>query len=235
LPEATNQPSNKINKDNYNQQFLNYDPDKQYEGKVDRQADELIKIFRENVLKRGGNTILQIGKHFNLYDKNKNKRLDLEEFKRVVRQYGAGLSPSETETLFNSFDYEGNGSIVYEEFLRILRGPMNDKRKNAVNRLFDRLDKKGDGNIDINDIKLIYNPAGHPDSESHKRTPDQVYYEFIESINTYTQVLKGGSNKDKISKDEWLEYYNHISASYDRDDTFIHMLDNCWNRKQANK
>jgi len=182
------------------------------------------------VLKRGGNTIFQIGKHFNLYDRNKNKRLDVDEFKRMIREYGLGLSATETETLFNSFDYDGIGSINYEEFLRILRGPMSDKRKNAVLKLFDTLDVKNDGYIDVQDLKIKFNAGAHPDSQARKKSPDQVYYEFIESINTYTQALKGGSNKDKISKDEWIEYYNHVSMSIDNDNYFMSMLDNCWNR-----
>ncbi len=198
----------------------------------DRGVDELIKVFRKCAFKRGGNAIFQIGKHFCLYDKNKNKTLDMDEWKRIVREYGTGMTPSEVESLFIAFDYDGVGTINYEEFLRILRGPMNDRRKTAVIKLFERLDKHGDGHIDIHDIKQIFNASKHPDAEKHQKSPDQVYYEFIESINTYTQTMKGGSNKDKISLDEWLEYYNNISASIDKDDYFLHMLNNCWNRTQ---
>ncbi len=232
MPQPSSQPANRINSDNYNQQFNNYDPNAQFEGKEDRNVDELLKIYRDRALKRGGNTIFHIGKHFNLYDRNKSKTLDLEEFKRCCREYSVGLSPSECETLFNAFDYDGVGTIDYNEFLRILRGPMNEKRKNAVIRLFERLDVKGDGYIDVHDIKLMYNATEHPDVINRKKTADQVYYDFIESINTYTQVMKGGANKDKISLDEWLEYYNNLSVSIDKDNYFLHMLDNCWNRKK---
>jgi len=32
-----------------------------------------------------------------------------------------------------------------------------------------------------------------------------------------------------ISKDEWCEYYNNVSASIDRDDYFALMMNNAWN------
>jgi Ca2+-binding EF-hand superfamily protein len=231
LPESKPQISNKIiTADNYNSNFLNYDPEAQFKGKESRSAEELIKIFKEKLLKRGGNAIFQIGKHFNLYDKNKNKRLDLEEFSRCIREFGSGFSTAENEIIFNYFDFEGNGTINYEEFLRIIRGPMSDRRKNAVLNLFNRLDKKGDGCLDVQDIKLMYNAKDHPDAQGNVKTVDQVYYQFIESINTFTQTMKGNSNKDKISKDEWLEYYNNVSSSFDKDDQFLSMLNNCWNR-----
>lgn len=233
VPQNQNVPSNKIDANNYNQGFTNYDPNAKWEGKVDRSAEECLSMFRDRILKRGGNTIFQIGKHFNLHDRNKNQQLDLEEFKRMVREFANGLfSPSEVETLFSSFDFDGVGYINYNEFLRIVRGPMNEKRKNAVVSLFNKLDVKGDGSIDIQDIKLMYNAEEHPAAKSRQKSSDQVYYEFIESINTYTQAMKGGSNKEKISLDEWLEYYNNLSASIDKDNYFMDMLNNCWNRKK---
>ena len=32
-----------------------------------------------------------------------------------------------------------------------------------------------------------------------------------------------------ITKDEWVEYYNNVSASIDRDDYFALMMNNAWN------
>ena len=32
-----------------------------------------------------------------------------------------------------------------------------------------------------------------------------------------------------VSKEEWVEYYNNVSASIDRDDYFALMMNNAWN------
>merc|ERR1719272_2015992 len=32
-----------------------------------------------------------------------------------------------------------------------------------------------------------------------------------------------------VTKDEWAEYYNNVSASIDRDDYFAVMMNNAWN------
>jgi len=32
-----------------------------------------------------------------------------------------------------------------------------------------------------------------------------------------------------VTKDEWIEYYNNVSASIDNDDYFDLMMNNAWN------
>jgi Ca2+-binding EF-hand superfamily protein len=54
-------------------------------------------------------------------DDNGNKKLNLDEFRKGVEEYGLNFSKSETEDLFRLIDIDRSGSIDYEEFLRKLR------------------------------------------------------------------------------------------------------------------
>jgi len=54
-------------------------------------------------------------------DDDRNRKLNLEEFKKGVEEYGLNFSKSEIADLFRSIDTDQNGSIDYEEFLCKLR------------------------------------------------------------------------------------------------------------------
>ena len=54
-------------------------------------------------------------------DDNKNKKLDFEEFKKGVTEYGLNYSKEEARELFNLFDKDKSGQIDFEEFLEQLR------------------------------------------------------------------------------------------------------------------
>lgn len=41
----------------------------------------------------------------------------------------------------------------------------------------------------------------------------------------------GDARDGKVTKSEWVEYYNNVSMSVDRDDYFELMMNNTWNLK----
>jgi Ca2+-binding EF-hand superfamily protein len=54
-------------------------------------------------------------------DDDKNRKLNMEEFRKGVEEYGLNFPKSEIDTMFRLIDADQNGSIDYEEFLRKLR------------------------------------------------------------------------------------------------------------------
>jgi Ca2+-binding EF-hand superfamily protein len=54
-------------------------------------------------------------------DDNGNKKLNIDEFRKGVEEYGLNFSKSEIEDLFRLIDIDRSGNIDYEEFLRKLR------------------------------------------------------------------------------------------------------------------
>ena len=51
-----------------------------------------------------------------------------------------------------------------------------------------------------------------------KKTEEDLYNEFIETFD----------KEKRVSKEEFLEYYNNISMSIDDDDLFINLISNAW-------
>ena len=162
-------------------------------------------------------------------DDNHSMSLDKFEFSKAMSDYMLGFSEGEVQTLFAFVDYDRSGLIEYDEFLRAIRGPMNANRKAIVMRAFAKMDADGSGMIDINDIRGVYKADKHPDVMSGKKTEQQVLSEFLETFETAHSMRNEQTPDHIVSKDEWVEYYNNVSASIDRDDYFALMMNNAWN------
>ena len=126
-------------------------------------------------------------------------------------------------------DFDRSGLIEYDEFLRTIRGPMGAARKAIVMRAFNKMDSDGSGMIDINDIRGVYTADKHPDVLAGKKTEQQILSEFLETFETAHSMRNSETPDHVVSKDEWVEYYNNVSASIDRDDYFALMMNNAWN------
>jgi calcyphosin len=162
-------------------------------------------------------------------DDNHSMSLDRFEFTKAMQDYMLGFSEGEIAKLFNHFDYDRSSLIEYDEFLRTIRGPMTAARKAIVMRAYAILDKDGSGMIDINDIRGVYKADKHPDVLAGKKTEQQILQEFLETFETAHNMRNNDAPDHVVTKDEFVEYYNNVSASIDNDEYFALMMNNAWN------
>jgi len=148
-----------------------------------------------------------------------------------MHDFRIGLSDKQVVTAFSCFDRDGSGEISYDEFLRTIRGEMNSMRAGIAKKAFKIMDKDGSGKLDINDIRGTYNAKHHPDVKAGKKTEDEVLGEFLDTFEDHFCDMKGqeDSRDGIINMNEWLEYYNNVSMSIDRDDYFQVMMNSTWN------
>ena len=78
-----------------------------------------------------------------------------------------------------------------------------------------------DGLVKLGDIAQIYDASQHPEVIEGKKTPDEVYPDFMSQWDT--QVADG-----IVTFEEFLEYYEGVSCSIDRDDYFTLMMQRAW-------
>jgi len=169
-----------------------------------------------------------LGKQFRIMDDNNSRSLDIYEFTKAMKDYMLGFSDQELKTLYAYFDVDRSGSVDYDEFIRSLRGPMNPARKKLVAQAYNKLDKDKSGFIDINDIKGVYNASKHPDVLQGKKTEEQILMEFLETFETHHSLRNNNAPDHIVTKEEFEEYYNNISASIDNDQYFELMMNNAW-------
>lgn len=104
---------------------------------------------------------------------------------------------------------------------------MNQKRINVVLQAFDKLDLDKSGVVDINEVKNLYNAKNSKDVLSGKKTEEQIYEEFLETFETHHN-MRGGAKDQRVTKEEFIEYYTNISMSIDNDEYFVQMIQSCW-------
>jgi Ca2+-binding EF-hand superfamily protein len=192
---------------------------------------QLMDRFRTKLAARGNRGIMGLGRSFKIADDDRSGSLGMEEFQKAIHDFRVGLQPAQSAKLYKVFDRDGSGSIDYDEFLRGVRGVMNDFRKGLAMKAFKIMDKDHSGVLDIDDIRQRYNAKMHPDVKAGKKTEDEILYEFIDTFEQHHSDNKEDSRDGKVSGAEWVEYYNNVSMSVDRDDYFELMMNNAWNLK----
>jgi len=161
-------------------------------------------------------------------DDDNSKSLNKYEFTKACNDYMLGFNQGQISSLFDYFDVDSNGTISYDEFLRSIRGPMNMARKKMVAQAYKKLDKDGNGWVDINDLRGVYKADKHPDVKSGKKTEDQILQEFLETFETAHAMRSNDAPNYVVTKEEFEEYYNNVSASIDDDMYFMTMMNNAW-------
>eukprot|EP01036_Dinobryon_divergens_P023420 gene23420-31764_t len=185
-------------------------------------VDTLMELLRESFKARGATGIVGIGRKFRIVDKNKSGTVDLAEFTQMINEHGFKWTTEQIKIVFQSFDKDKSGSLIYDEFLLEIRGEMNYRRHQLVLQAYEILDADKSGVIEIDDIKSKYNGKKHPDVIAGKRTEESVLREFLDTFDS-------PEGKDgKVTPDEFVAYYNNISASIDNDDYFELMIRNAW-------
>ena len=190
-----------------------------------------IEVFRTTLKKRGIRGIMAMRRAFIIADDNDSKTLTLPEFIKFCHDYRMPLSGNEINNLFEEFDTNKNGEINYEEFVSAFVGEMNERRKRLITILFETFDKNRKGVIDLDDIRNSYNPNNHPDVVSGKKTEDEVLAEFLDFLQYHFSLLKSDKEQEinKINIEEFLAFFNNISAGVEDDDYFENIIKSGFN------
>jgi calcyphosin len=73
----------------------------------------------------------------------------------------------------------------------------------------------------------------HPDVKSGKKTEDEVMNEWLSTFENHFNMVTDGANDGRITPEEFIEYYTHVSANIDTDAYFEVMMSNVWRSENA--
>ncbi len=164
------------------------------------QGDALAEEVKQTLLRRGNYAIRGLGRVFRNMDDNGNRKLDVNDFRFGMQDYGISLSKEEAVALMRRFDRDGDGMVNYDEMLRFLRGDINAARLAWIKKAYGKLDVNRDGTVTLMDIAQLYDASKHPDVMSRRKTKEQVYKEFMSQWDT--QVADG-----IVTFDEFVDYF----------------------------
>jgi len=181
---------------------------------------KMVEAFRDHVKQHGATGIAGIGRKFRICDDDHNGKLDHEELAKCFKELGFQFSEEETKELIQHFDDDGDGFLEYEEFLGACRPPMNLRRRRLVQKVFERLDTDKSGTLTASDIKSSFAPQGDPRTQKGM-SADKVAEEFIKTFDVC-------DHHGNVTLEDFIKYYQGVSASIDADDYFELMIRNSW-------
>lgn len=195
------------------------------EGGAETKAKTCIAKMREVLSLRAGGfpTMKAMGVQFRIIDRDRSGKLSKEEFNIALdclfKAYKVSFSVTEKNSLYSMFDRDGGG-VDYNEYVRSVRGDMNDFRLGWVDRAFDIMDKDGSGVITMDDVASAYDVSQNPAVQSGKSSPTEAFTVFMNNFDI--------SRDGQVTRDEFHESYQWVSASIDNDDYFELMMRNAW-------
>ena len=167
----------------------------------DSNIEDLLKSLRLAMK----NNDMTVDRLFNLFDVNKDKIVEWDEFQKMMLKLNGSLTRTEMLKLFKFMDKNGNGQISPIEFRNSLEDG-NDKADRAVKalkdliqrnkfdteRAFDMFDKNSSGTIEFSELSEVLNNIDNSLSLEEKR--------FI--------FKKLDNNQDgKITKSEFMKQF----------------------------
>ena len=165
--------------------------------------DDFIKIFTEKIIYKGGSlTLMDIIKNLEMNDFEDNKRMNAEEFLKILQRCKIFFSPEETKTLFRAFDYYENGVVKYQFLINILLEQFwNEEKLSLSKEIYYLLTYNGKKELTLNTMKNYFDDILEDSLEKQFFLKLLDEFKFINKIN----INKPMNQKDLI---KFLKFYN---------------------------
>jgi hypothetical protein len=153
-------------------------------------TDPLSKL-KDRLQKRGMRGLMNLHKQFLLNSSNINA-ISYGDFVQVLKLQRLEFTREENQAIFNRFSHaeasnnagEFNGQYLnFSSFVRNFKKILSDIRLDYVEKAFTALDTDCSEMLVVDDIKLKFNAANHPDVVKNLRSEDDVVVEFLDCFD----------------------------------------------------
>ena len=188
-------------------QIFNFKTDKDiYQYQVEKneeiQQKGFVNILTEKIIQRGGTfTLIELVRNLQMSDFEGNKRMNIDNFIKVLQRCKIFLNTNEMETLFNEFDFFENGIVKYQILINILLDQFWDDEKLYLSeQIYYLLTGNGRKVASLNVLKNYFD-------QILLNTLEKKF--FLEFINEYKTINKVNISQSMDLKDlvQFLKYY----------------------------
>ncbi|CAD8172780.1 unnamed protein product [Paramecium octaurelia] len=195
--------------------------------KQQKQKIDSFQILKNKILQRGLRGLINIQQRFRVFDKQGVGSLALNDWLNSFKSWRLDLNDQVIQDVFHQ--QQVNGMIIYDNFVKQLQGTMSLRKFNILQQVFESLPKQ---NVDI--VKSSFNSKEHPDVKLNRRREDDVLCEFIDTFEQHHQIYTGTDylKNPNVSFEEFINYYNNLSALIEDDTQFEQFLGAVWNLRK---
>ncbi|MES1903223.1 MAG: hypothetical protein MHPSP_002777 [Paramarteilia canceri] len=190
--------------------------------RLSKSAKSPLEKLKSQLMLRGVSGVVSYVRSFRVI--SENGKLNYQDFKDGMRNFGVTLTVDQLKSLFNQFDVDRSGYIDLDEFMLKTTPKMNEFRKCLIRKAFDKLDRDRDGQITLQDIKKTYNFDKNPKIKNGDLTEEMFMKQFMQSFSKKTL-----SQDPKLTYNDFENYYAGISSFIDNDLYFDLLMRNAWN------
>ena len=95
-------------------------------------------------------------KAFDIYDKDKDEKINLTELENIMKSIGQNPSESELQDMINEIDIDGEGVITFDGFISLMEKKLRDADKEEeLIESFKVFDKDGNGLISSENLRDV--------------------------------------------------------------------------------
>ena len=197
---------------------------------------EALSLLTKKLFKRGLRGILYLYSQFLSLCPDLNK-ISLNDFILVLKIQHLNLDINSAKKIFNMFSIKiGEETFLdFYSFMRTFKKELNEYKLNIVEEAFSKIDTKGDDKVNLNVVKMKYNPSKHPDVLNGKYSEDEKVMEFLDCFGLCYEILKldsemkSNDNKDYVDFEIFANFYEYVSFIYPNDRDFEYVVRSTWN------
>jgi Ca2+-binding EF-hand superfamily protein len=194
------------------------------------EAEEVLRKLREELTRRGSNTMKMLGIRFKIMDDDGKGGISPSEFQSGMLEFnGTPVSNEATQSLFDYYAASGGPKdgqeLNFDQFVIMMRGYLTPQRRALVHRAFRKMDRDGSGVVDWNDLKDVYNVAQHPKVLSGEFSEEMA---LTDVLSKYGDEHFRSNGDGKLSLAEFEQYYANVGANIDTDEYFELMMRQAW-------
>ncbi|KAL0891933.1 hypothetical protein ABMA27_015174 [Loxostege sticticalis] len=168
-------------------------------------------------LSHGACGIMRLSRIFRRIHGDGDKHLNEHQFVNMLKKTALDFSEEDAKELFKRFA-NNSGYVSLDDFMIHIRPPMPDARRAKVEQAFNKLDRNGDGVISVEDIRKVYAVTSDPKYMNGEESTDQIMNKFLANFEQ-ENIVDG-----KVTREEFMNYYNGVSVSIDNDCYFDLMM-----------
>lgn len=168
-----------------------------------KSIENILNRVSRRLAAKGAKGYLSFEKALRSADLDQDSLVNLQEFKKVVRDQRIDISETEAHMVFEVFDPEATGLMNYQELVNSVKGTIDETRRRLINRVWDKV-KESETITTFNRVRNAFNVRAHPDIRNGKRYEEEILKELNETLLLVQDL--NGVRSEELTRDDFEEY-----------------------------